>query len=126
LKADRRFGAWVALALALLMLLPATAFADSDWWYTGIFVDTKPKKLEYRVGDKFDPTDMVVTANQTNEGKTEKVKLPHSMLSYSPSKFTKSGKQEVKVSVKLSDKKGKTKTFSDILYNVQQQVESFR
>ncbi len=211
MKADRRFGAWVALALALLMLLPATAFADSDWWYTGIFVDTKPKKLvyevgdsldltglvlglnreykdgktdvvkqtdlggityspakftsagektvtlsikaigkdgattfkttykvtvneegdapsgwtnsvsittkpkklEYRVGGKFDPTDMVVTANQTNEGKTEKVKLPHSMLSYSPSKFTKSGKQEVKVSVKLNDKKGKTKTFSD-------------
>ncbi len=210
MKSYRRIGAWIALALALLMLLP-TAIADSDWWYTGIFVDTKPKKLvyevgdsldltglvlglnreykdgktdvvkqtdlggityspgkftsagektvtlsikaigkdgattfktsykvtvneegdapsgwtnsisittkpkklEYRVDDKFDPTDMVVTANQTNEGKTEKVKLPHSMLSYSPSKLTKSGKQEVKVSVKLNDKNGKTKTFSD-------------
>ena len=81
-------------------------------WTESISITTKPKKLEYLVGDKFDASGMVVKANQVNLGQSEKVTLPKSMYTVSPTKFTTGGKQQVTVTALLNDKNGNTESFS--------------
>ena len=84
-------------------------------WTDSIAITKKPKKTEYTVGEKFDKTGMVVTAYQLSGGKKEKVTVPDSYLTVSPTTLSKSGKVTVTVSAKLNDENGKTKTFQDTL-----------
>lgn len=84
-------------------------------WTDSISITKKPAKTEYTVGEKFDRTGMVVTAYQLNGGKKEKVTVPDSMLSISPTTLSKSGKIKITVTAKLNDESGKTASFTDTL-----------
>lgn len=84
-------------------------------WYTDIFVAAQPKKTVYTVGESFKTTGLSISGHIYNaiDGKKHTVtKLSQKDMKISPSKFTKTGKQEVKLSLRLMAKGGEYKWFS--------------
>lgn len=81
-------------------------------WTNSIAVKKQPTKTEYMVGEQFDPAGMTVIANNIVDGKKAKETIPKVYLSYTPKKFTKTGKQKVTVKATLTDSEGHDKEFS--------------
>ena len=85
-------------------------------WVNSICVKTKPDKVDYGVGDAFDPTGLVVVAKVTEFGENKSEKLKNSDLKFSPTKFKKAGDQKVTVSYVSNDSNGNPKTFTTTVY----------
>ena len=84
-------------------------------WYTDIFVAAQPKKTIYTVGESFKTSGLSLSGHVYNaiDGKKHTVtKLSQKDMKISPSKFTKPGKQDVKLSLYLLSKSGEHKWFS--------------
>ncbi len=84
-------------------------------YYTDIFVAAQPKKTIYKVGESFKTTGLSISGHEYREedGKKHTVtKLSQKDMKISPTKFTKAGKQKVKLSLKLLAKNGEQKWFS--------------
>ncbi len=84
-------------------------------WYTDIFVASQPKKLVYTVGESFKTSGLSLsghTYNALDNKKHTVTKLSLKSLKISPTKFTKAGKQNVKLSLYLLGKSGEYKWFS--------------
>ena len=84
-------------------------------WYTDIFVAAQPKKLIYSVGESFKTSGLSIsghTYSAIDNKKHTQPKLSLKNLKISPTKFTKSGKQNVKLSLYLLGKNGEYKWFS--------------
>ena len=84
-------------------------------WYTDIFVAAQPKKTIYTVGESFKTSGLSLSGHVYNalDGKKHTVtKLSQKDMKISPTKFTKPGKQDVKLSLYLLSKSGEHKWFS--------------
>ena len=84
-------------------------------YYTDIFVAAQPKKTVYKVGESFKTAGLSISGHEYREedGKKHTVtKLSQKNMKISPTKFTKAGKQSVKLSLKLLSKSGEEKWFS--------------
>lgn len=84
-------------------------------YYTDIFVAAQPKKTVYKVGESFSTSGLSISGHEYREedGKKHTVtKLSQKNMKISPTKFTKAGKQSVKLSLKLLAKNGEEKWFS--------------
>ena len=84
-------------------------------YYTDIFVNAQPKKTIYKVGESFKTSGLSINGHVYNalDGKKHTVtKLSLKNMKISPSKFTKAGKQNVKLSLYLLGKNGEHKWFS--------------
>ena len=84
-------------------------------YYTDIFVAAQPKKTIYTVGESFKTSGLSISGHVYNmmDGKKHTVtKLSLKDMKISPSKFTKPGKQDVKLSLYLLGKNGEHKWFS--------------
>ena len=84
-------------------------------YYTDIFVAAQPKKTVYKVGESFSTSGLSISGHEYREedGKKHTVtKLSQKNMKISPTKFTKAGKQSVKLSLKLLSKSGEEKWFS--------------
>jgi hypothetical protein len=84
-------------------------------YFTDIFVAAQPKKTVYKVGESFKTSGLSISGHEYREedGKKHTVtKLSQKNMKISPSKFTKPGKQDVKLSLKLLAKSGDQKWFS--------------
>ena len=84
-------------------------------YYTDIFVAAQPKKTVYKVGESFKTSGLSISGHEYREedGKKHTVtKLSQKNMKISPTKFTKAGKQSVKLSLKLLSKSGEEKWFS--------------
>lgn len=84
-------------------------------YYTDIFVAAQPKKTIYTVGESFKTSGLSISGHVYNamDGKKHTVtKLSQKDMKISPSKFTKTGKQDVKLSLYLLSKSGEHKWFS--------------
>ena len=109
---------WVSLGLLMLMVLSFAlpAFAEPSSYATGIKVTQQPNKTIYEIGESFDPTGMkVVGQMRVRIGKkfvTHEVAIDNSKLTFSPSKFTKAGKQKVSIKAVLTASDGNNKLFS--------------
>ena len=101
---------WISLGLLLVMILSfaAPTFALPTAWYKNVSVTKNPKKMTYDIGESFDPNGMVITGYVYDNNGNFKFSssISFSTLTVSPSKFTKSGKQKVKLSVYLPGKSG--------------------
>lgn len=108
----------LTLVLIAIMVLPTirAAHAAGFNYYTGIFVYKNPDKMEYEVGDSFDPTGMVIHGYclQT-DGTTTINSLGLSSLTYSPTEFTKEGYTTVTLTLKCMGKSGQMEPFSTTL-----------
>ena len=84
-------------------------------YYTDIFVASQPSKTIYKIGESFKTSGLSISGHvyREEDGKKHTVtKLSQKDMKISPSKFTKSGKQKVKLSLKLLSKSGEDKWFS--------------
>ena len=84
-------------------------------YYTDIFVAAQPKKTVYEVGESFSTSGLSISAHKYSEvdgKKHTETKMSQKDMKISPTKFTKSGKQDVKLSLKLLSKSGEYKWFS--------------
>ena len=84
-------------------------------WFTDIFVAAQPTKTVYSVGESFKTKGLSISGHKysTVDNKKHTVtNLSLKDLKVSPSKFTKAGKQDVKLSLKLLSKTGEYKWFS--------------
>ena len=84
-------------------------------YYTDIFVAAQPKKTVYKVGESFSTSGLSISAHKYSEvdgKKHTETKMSQKNMKISPTKFTKSGKQNVKLSLKLLAKNGEEKWFS--------------
>lgn len=84
-------------------------------YYTDIFVAAQPSKTIYTVGESFKTAGLSISGHVYNalDGKKHTVtKLSLKDAKISPEKFTKSGKQNVKISLYLLGKKGEHQWFS--------------
>ncbi len=105
------------VVLIALMLLPlGVAFAVSYPYYTGIFIYKYPNKMEYEVGDSFDPTGMEIHGYCLQaDGKTVINKLGLSSLTYSPKTFTEEGWVPVTLTLQCKGASGQMETFATTL-----------
>ena len=110
---------WISLGLLLVMVLSfaAPAFAEPSSWCDGISITKNPTKMTYEIGESFDPAGMVVKVSVSFSSGKKPMTLTanHSDLVFSPSKFTKAGKQKVSVRFKAVAKSGKSEWFVDSL-----------
>ena len=94
---------WISLGLLFLMALSVAvpAFALPNRWYKKIYVHKNPTRMTYEVGDDMDLSGLVLWGDVydgdgtfvfTNEGMN--LEDP-TYFKYSPTKFTKVGKQKV-------------------------------
>ncbi|PZN12438.1 MAG: hypothetical protein DIU63_16055, partial [Proteobacteria bacterium] len=106
-----------SVVLIALMLLPlGVTFAASYPYYTGIFIYKYPNKMEYEVGDSFDPTGMEIHGYCLQaDGKTVINKLGLSSLTYSPKKFTEEGWVPVTLTLQCKGASGQMETFATTL-----------
>ena len=84
-------------------------------WFTDIFVAAQPKKIVYSVGESFKTSGLSISGHKYSleDDKTHTVtKLSQKGMKISPATFTKSGKQNVKLSLYLLGKNGEYKWFS--------------
>ena len=84
-------------------------------YYTDIFVAAQPKKTVYTVGESFKASGLSLSGHTISllDGKKHTVtKLSQKNMKVPPSKFTKTGKQDVKLSLNLPAKNGENKWFS--------------
>ena len=84
-------------------------------YYTDIFVAAQPKKTVYTVGESFKTSGLSISGHvyRAEDGKKHTVtKLSQKNMKISPTKFTKSGKQKVTLSLLLLSKSGEDKWFS--------------
>ena len=84
-------------------------------YFTDIFVAAQPKKTIYTVGESFKTSGLSISGHKysTMDNKKHTVtKLSQKDMKISPSKFTKSGTQDVKLSLYLLSKSGEYKWFS--------------
>ena len=84
-------------------------------YYTDIFVAAQPKKTIYTVGESFKTSGLSISGHVYNALEDKKhtvTKLSQKDMKISPSKFTKTGKQDVKLSLYLLSKSGEHKWFS--------------
>lgn len=101
---------WISLALLLIMMLSfaAPTFALPTAWYKKVKVTHQPNKTVYEIGESFDSTGLKITGYVYDSNDNYKFESDISLgtLKFSPSKFTKAGKQKVKLSVWLPGKSG--------------------
>ena len=84
-------------------------------YYTDIFVAAQPKKTIYTVGESFKTSGLSISAHYYSEEdgkKHTRTKMSQKNMKISPTKFTKAGKQKVKLSLSLVSKSGENKWFS--------------
>ena len=82
------------MILIVIMLLPPlrTAKAAGFNYYTSIYIDKYPDKLDYYVGESFDKTGMRIYGNRVKaDGSKDVSDLGLDGLIASPSTFTKAG-----------------------------------
>ena len=107
-------GSFTWLYTTLTVTVNEAGDAPSEY-YTDIFVASQPKKTVYTVGESFKTSGLSISGHvyRAEDGKKHTVtKLSQKDMKISPSKFTKSGKQDVKLSLYLLGKDGKHKWFS--------------
>lgn len=83
-------------------------------YYTDIFVAAQPKKTIYKIGESFKTSGLSISGHvyREEDGKKHTIpKLSQKNMKISPTKFTKSGKQNVKLSLYLLGKNGEHKWF---------------
>lgn len=108
------FSAVMVLLFVLGLSLPAMAVSYP--YYSDIYVTKNPDKMEYKVGESFDSAGLQISGTVVKSA-TEKGAnaLGLGSLSVSPSKFTKAGKQTVKLSLSCKGKSGGYETFTTSL-----------
>lgn len=93
---------------------------DEDGYYTtAISVAEDPDKMEYRPGEKFDPTGMVVEAEQTalatSSNADRVVTIPNEDLDFEPAEFEETGAVDVTIIYHGKDENGEAKDFEATL-----------
>ena len=107
-------GSYEWLSTSLTVTVNSSSDAPSAY-YTDIFVAAQPKKTVYTVGESFKTSGLSISGHEYREedGKKHTVtKLSQKNMKISPTKFTKAGKQNVKLSLYLLSKSGESKWFS--------------
>ena len=107
-------GSYEWLSTSLTVTVNPSGDAPSAY-YTDIFVAAQPKKTIYTVGESFKTSGLSISGHEYREedGKKHTVtKLSQKNMKISPTKFTKAGKQTVKLSLYLLSKSGENKWFS--------------
>ena len=107
-------GSYEWLYTSITVTVNESGDAPSEY-YTDIFVAAQPKKTVYTVGESFKTSGLSISGHvyRAEDGKKHTVtKLSQKDMKISPSKFTKAGKQDVKLSLYLLGKNGEHKWFS--------------
>ena len=105
---------WLSLGLLMLMILSfaVPAFALPYRWYKNVYVHKNPNKMTYNVGDYMDLDGLELWGDVydsdgnfvfTNDDMRH---LDSQYFKYSPTKFTKAGKQKVTFSCNCVAKSG--------------------
>lgn len=96
-----------------------TIKADHNWYCEYIYISSEPKKIDYAVGETFDPKGMVVTAVLSDgDGNTKTADVTNEVYYYdfqTPVFMTVGSDRKLRVYVSLPDKDGSIGEFSDIL-----------
>ena len=111
--------AWIMILIVIMLLPPLrTAKAAGFNYYTSIYIDKYPDKLDYYVGESFDKTGMRIYGNRVKaDGSTDVCDLGLDGLTASPSTFTKAGSnQKVTLRLNCMAASGKKEPFYVYLY----------
>ena len=111
--------AWIMLLIAILLLPPLRAARAAGFnYYTSIYIDKYPDKLDYYVGESFDKTGMRIYGNRVKaDGSKDVSDLGLDGLIVSPSTFTKAGNnQKVTLRLDCMAASGKKEPFYVYLY----------
>ena len=99
----RRLKIWIGLLMVLLMLVPSmTAFADNPVYVLSISIKTKPKKLNYKVGEYVDLAGMVLNVVRRDDIHNKTTTIPvtdMSKVSANPSQLNTAGDVTVVISI---------------------------
>lgn len=112
---------WILILIAVMVLPPLRmADAASSRYYTSIVVHKNPNKMYYDLNESFDKTGMEIYGNwyDPETGETGIYKLGLDSLTYSPSKFTKTGDITVTLTLQVKTKTGMGPMSCKLVVNV--------